>query len=141
MDLNPKYCVDFVTREYVPWQVGLEPANHPKGRVHSSQDEGQHEGQHKQPAHGGGRVHAILHLVLFNTSNNLKLTFASQLSSPQTLEDYIVIGVGMGEIMWIFGFKIQILPESFFFHDYNLIYFRFCYFSFRISIIWVFKTS
>lgn len=99
MDLNPKYCVDFVTREYVPWQVGLEPANHPKGRVHSSQDEGQHEGQHKQPAHGGGRVHAILHLVLFNTSNNLKLTFASQLSSPQTLEDYIVIGVGMGEIM------------------------------------------
>lgn len=69
MCLNPKYCVDFVTREYVPWQVGLEPANHPKGRVHSSQDEGQHEGQHKQPAHGGGRVHAILHLVLFNTSN------------------------------------------------------------------------
>lgn len=69
MDLNPKYCVDFVTREYVPWQVGLEPANHPKGRVHSSQDKGQHEGQHKQPAHGGGRVHAILHLVLFNTSN------------------------------------------------------------------------
>lgn len=49
---------------YVPWEVGLDPANHSKGGVHSCQDEGQHKGQDEEPAHGGGRVHAILHLVL-----------------------------------------------------------------------------
>ena len=49
---------------YVPWEVGLDPANHSKGGVNSRQDEGQHKGQDKEPAHGGGRVHAILHLVL-----------------------------------------------------------------------------
>lgn len=80
---TPKSCVDFGTSEYIPGEVGLDPANHPKGRVHSSQDEGQHECQHKQPAHGGCRVHTILHLVLFNT-HQTKLTLGSWLSSPHT---------------------------------------------------------
>lgn len=80
---TPKSCVDFGTSEYIPWEVGLDPANHPKGRVHSSQDEGQHECQHKQPAHGGCRVHTILHLVLFNT-HQTNLTLGSRLSSPHT---------------------------------------------------------
>lgn len=80
---TPKSCVDFGTSEYIPWEVGLDPANHPKRRVHSSQDEGQHECQHKQPAHGGCRVHTILHLVLFNT-HQTNLTLGSRLSSPHT---------------------------------------------------------
>lgn len=80
---TPKSCVDFGTSEYIPGEVGLDPANHPKRRVHSSQDEGQHECQHKQPAHGGCRVHTILHLVLFNT-HQTKLTLGSRLSSPHT---------------------------------------------------------
>ena len=49
---------------YVPRDVGLDPANHSKRGVNSRQDEGQHKGQDEEPAHGGGRVHAILHLVL-----------------------------------------------------------------------------
>lgn len=80
---TPKSCFDFGTREYIPGEVGLDPANHPKRRVHSSQDEGQHKCQHKQPAHWGCRVHTILHLVLFNT-HQTKLTLGSRLSSPHT---------------------------------------------------------
>lgn len=93
MDLKP--CVDFGTSEYIPGEVGLDPANHPKRRVHSSQDEGQHECQHKQPAHGGCRVHTILHLVLFNTHQTKAHIRITALKFPYQWIN-MVIGVGMG---------------------------------------------
>lgn len=95
---TPKSCVDFGTSEYIPGEVGLDPANHPKGRVHSSQDEGQHECQHKQPAHGGCRVHTILHLVLFNTHQTKAHIRITAFKFPYQWI-YMVIGVGMGEIV------------------------------------------